>query len=91
MNRYLVRYGTVLSHSWSFLLCTITSADIDECSVPAMGSAVCHDNATCTNSPGSFTCACASGFSGNGTNCQSKDDTIILACRFYYVCYGHQT
>jgi len=32
----------------------------------------CHDDATCTNAIGSFTCACNDVYSGNGTSC-AKD------------------
>ena len=39
--------------------------DINECS--EIGR--CHSNATCTNTPGSFSCACYKGYSGNGINC----------------------
>ena len=38
--------------------------DIDECKI---GIDLCHDNATCSNTNGSYTCQCKSGFSGNGT------------------------
>ena len=38
--------------------------DIDEC----LGSP-CDESATCSNTAGSFSCACNSGFSGNGTAC----------------------
>ncbi len=40
--------------------------EIDEC---ALGTAGCASDATCTNTPGSFTCACKPGFSGNGLTC----------------------
>jgi len=40
--------------------------DIDECQLNDGG---CHENATCINTPGSFTCTCKPGFSGNGINC----------------------
>ena len=41
--------------------------DINECS-----SNPCGTNAMCTDVPGSFSCACNSGFSGDGFTCQSK-------------------
>lgn len=34
---------------------------------------VCHDNASCTNTFGTFTCQCLEGFEGDGLiNCTSK-------------------
>jgi alpha-tubulin suppressor-like RCC1 family protein len=41
--------------------------DIDEC---ASGENDCDDNASCTNEPGSFTCACDPGYEGDGTACE---------------------
>jgi MYXO-CTERM domain-containing protein len=51
--------------------------DTDEC---AAGSDTCDDNATCTNAPaGSFTCACNSGYSGDGMTCASVcGDGIVV-------------
>ena len=47
--------------NWVFL-------DINEC---ALG--LCHVDANCTNIPGSFQCACKSGFTGDGrTSCVGK-------------------
>ena len=40
--------------------------DIDECS---SNSHSCDVNAVCNNTRGSYTCACKSGYSGDGTNC----------------------
>ena len=47
------------------------STDIDEC---IAGTDNCHDNATCTNTDGSFTCSCNVGFSGSGVNCTDIDE-----------------
>ncbi len=40
--------------------------DINEC---ALNLDNCHLNATCTNTQGSFSCACRPGFSGDGVSC----------------------
>ena len=44
----------------------IVSLDIDEC---ALGTDICDTNAACTNTVGSFTCACNNGYSGDGVTC----------------------
>ena len=45
------------------------STDIDECEA---GTVSCHTNAECTNTDGSYTCSCSSGFSGDGMSCVGK-------------------
>ena len=30
----------------------------------------CHDNATCNNNNGSYSCTCNTGYTGNGTYCE---------------------
>ena len=40
--------------------------DIDECS---SDTSSCDQNADCTNSDGSYSCACKRGFSGDGVAC----------------------
>ena len=30
----------------------------------------CHQNASCSNNIGSFSCSCQSGYTGNGIDCQ---------------------
>ena len=42
---------------------------MDEC---ARGVDFCHENATCNNTEGSYTCICDSGYTGNGLCCTSK-------------------
>ena len=44
--------------------------DIDECQT---GDNNCHNGyATCSNTEGGFTCACNSGYIGDGVTCQGK-------------------
>ena len=40
--------------------------DVDEC---ALGTDNCAANAICTNTDGSYTCACNTGYSGDGITC----------------------
>ena len=47
----------------------ILVADVDECTTDTHN---CDVNAVCTDTDGSFTCACNSGYSGDGTTCTSK-------------------
>ena len=46
--------------------CCALFADINECSENRGG---CHVNADCHNKPGSYSCTCKTGYSGNGANC----------------------
>ncbi|XP_078603390.1 uncharacterized protein LOC144877356 [Branchiostoma floridae x Branchiostoma japonicum] len=45
--------------------------DVDEC---AGGTDNCHAQATCTNTEGSFSCVCGSGYSGDGVACTDVDE-----------------
>ena len=45
------------------------STDIDECTA---GIANCAVEATCMNTDGSYTCACNTGYAGDGVTCSSK-------------------
>ncbi|NPD22211.1 hypothetical protein D7Y27_19240 [Corallococcus sp. AB004] len=48
-----------------------TCVDVNEC---AAGTDNCNENATCTNTVGSFTCACNAGYEGNGVTCADVNE-----------------
>merc|ERR1712002_496709 len=55
---------------------TIASAtNKDECD---LGEDDCHNNAVCTDTDGSFTCACKSGYSGDGKTCTKKPVEYVV-------------
>ncbi|XP_066290717.1 adhesion G protein-coupled receptor E2-like isoform X3 [Branchiostoma lanceolatum] len=54
--------------------CCDIAADVDEC---ALGTDTCHDQATCANTPGSYTCDCNSGYTGNGNSCTDEDECAL--------------
>ncbi|XP_078523263.1 mucin-4-like [Lissotriton helveticus] len=56
--------STRTATSTAGLLCS----DVNECS-----NSPCHQNATCANTLGSYTCTCNSGYKGSGTFCCSSE------------------
>jgi len=54
--------------------------DIDECATDNGG---CSSQATCTNTPGSFTCTCLPGYSGCGFNCTGKSESNAVLLTKY--------
>ena len=49
--------------------------DVNECEKP--GGNNCHQNATCTDTAGSYTCSCMLGYSGNGNVCDGMIIDIV--------------
>ncbi len=61
------------------------STDINEC---ARGLAGCAPNASCTNTPGGYTCACFPGYSGDGKNSCAADPAALSATAARYATDG---
>ena len=53
----------------------ICRLDVNECED---GTHDCHNNANCTNIPGSFNCSCKKGYTGNGSLCSGIIFCFIL-------------
>ena len=51
-------------------------SDIDECSTAKHN---CDNNANCQNSPGSFSCSCNNGFSGDGVQCTGSFYYLLIS------------
>ena len=49
----------------------LTVTDMNECDERTHN---CHENATCSDVVGGFNCTCNTGFTGNGTFCEGKND-----------------
>ena len=59
-------------HGNGFLNCT----DVDECH---QEHNLCHKNADCINTEGSYQCVCRNGYQGNGTVCDSMKHQTVVA------------
>ena len=58
------------------------TSDVDECTLNLDD---CHDQAMCNNTPGSFSCACNTGWTGNGTVCEGTSTKHIVKNIFGYI------
>ena len=64
--------------------CNLLPADINEC----VTQSPCHPSASCTNTLGSFTCGCNTGYTGDGMSCYGEclhvdyfiQDEVHLKC-----------
>jgi len=54
-----------------------TCEDLDECSL----GTPCHSDATCFNSPGSYSCVCNVGYTGDGVICIDVNECTEFPCK----------
>ena len=80
-NKYVrCRHGLLITYLPFF-------QDINECDPSGLSSEyqhlahICHDDANCTNTKGSYYCACLEGYSGNGISCQGEQSIQFLTRR----------
>ena len=66
IGRMTFMIGIFVQEKKNSLNNNISFLDVNECDA---GSHSCHTHATCTNTEGSYTCACNNGYSGDGTTC----------------------
>ena len=82
---YLYKHKITLNHNLYFsvlLDINVPSPDIDECKIVP---SVCHSDADCTDSDGSYECTCKEGYSGNERLCTG----IYLSYEIHGVCNFH--
>ena len=73
-NKNIIKFLLSLSHS-----------DMNEC---AVGTDDCNSTlGICTNTLGSYSCFCVSGYTGDGRTCQGLSDYVINKALFHGLYY----
>lgn len=71
-------------HNYMYIqIITFVVPDIDEC---AMDTDMCHQQAFCVNTDGSYTCTCNSGYNGSGLECIGNMQKNTLMDKSLCVC-----
>ena len=72
--------GSNNTHFWYFRMFT----DVNEC---GSGTAICSENADCTNTDGSYTCLCLPGLTGDGEVCVGTYVSVPNMWKYYVKTY----
>ena len=64
------RFGFIRRKNLIPKILIISLLDINECKLDIDN---CDVQATCTNNPGSYSCACNNGWTGDGLSCQGTN------------------
>ncbi|XP_068680575.1 uncharacterized protein [Montipora foliosa] len=81
-------FNSVIPGKTIQLFCDMDLEDADECKNSS--TPVCHTNAKCQNTIGSFVCSCEPGFSGNAKTCWDINECISSPCDPNATCQNNE-